>query len=238
MDASSLLERNHLLSLLKPEVQQRLLPLLKLVTIPIGHVLSKANRPISTVYFPLSCVASNLRTTEDGITVEMATVGNEGFVGVPLLLGTQHDPMDSVAQIDGEALSMSAEDFINTIEDGTTGLRDILLLFTQATLSQVIQNAACNRSHSIEQRCARWILMTEERVQKESFILGHHFVSYMLATSTASVTSAMAVLSKAHLITYGGELISVLDRPRLEEASCSCYGIIKGEYDRLLGPSL
>jgi CRP-like cAMP-binding protein len=238
MDASSLLQRNHLLSLLKPEVQQRLLPLLNLVTIPIGQFISEANRPVSTVYFPVSCVASSLRTTEDGVTVEMATVGKEGFVGLPLLLGTQHDPMDSIAQIDGEALSMSAEDFINTVEDETTGLRNILLLYTQATLTQVIQNAACNRSHNIEQRCARWILMTQDRVQRESFILGHHFVSYMLAAPEASVTSAMAVLSKANLLTYSGNVIHVLDRPRLKEASCSCYDIINREYDRLLNTGL
>ena len=238
MDASSLCQRNHLLSLLKPEVQQRVLPLLNLVNIPIGQFLSEASRPISTVYFPLSFVASSLRTTEDGVTVEMATVGNEGFVGLPLLLGTQHDPLDSIAQIDGEALSMSGENFINTIEDSTTGLRNILLLYTQATFTQVIQNAACNRSHSIEQRCARWILMTRDRAQRESFILGHHFVSYMLAAPEADVESAMAVLANARLLTYSGNVIHVVDRPRLKEASCSCYDVIKREYDRLLNTSL
>ncbi len=235
MDASSLLQRNHLLSLLKPEVQQRLLPLLTLVTIPIGQFCSESNRPISTVYFPLSFVASSLRTTEDGITLEMATIGNEGFVGLPLLLGTQHELLDCIAQIDGEALSMSALDFINFVEDETTGLRNILLLYTQATLTQVIQNAACNRSHSIEQRCARWILMTQDRAQREAFMLGHHFVSYLLAVPEDRVTSAMAVLTRANLASYIGNMIHVLDRRRLEEASCSCYDIVKREYDRLLG---
>jgi hypothetical protein len=147
MDASSLFQRNHLLSILKPEVQQRLLPLLKPVTIPIGQVVCEANRPVSTVYFPLSFVSSSLRTTEDGITMEIATVGNEGFVGLPLLLGTQYDPLDAIAQIGGEGLSMTAKDFISTIDDGTTGLRNILQLYTQANIVQVIQNAACNRAH-------------------------------------------------------------------------------------------
>jgi CRP-like cAMP-binding protein len=168
------------------------------------------------------------------LTLEMATVGNEGFVGVPLLLGAQQETMDSVAQIGGEALSMSAEDFLNTIEDATTGLRKILLLSTQATFSQVIQNAACNRAHSIRQRCAKWILMTQDRVQAKSFILGRHFISYMLVVPEAIVTSTMEMLSKADLITYIGGRIHVLNRELLEEASCECYGVIKREYDRLL----
>jgi hypothetical protein len=214
MDVSSL-QRNHLLSLLKPEVQQRLLPLLTLVSIDIGEILAEADRITSTVYFPLSLVASSLRTTEDGVTVEMITVGNEGFVGLPLLLGSGHDPLRCIVQIDGEGLTMSAEDFIDTIEDGTTGLRNILLLYTQAALNQVIHNATCNRVHSIAQRCARWILMTQDRVQKESFILGGNFVSYMLAAPEAAVTSAMGTLSKANLLTYVGGKIHVLNRPHL-----------------------
>jgi Crp-like helix-turn-helix protein len=234
MDAS-FLQRNHLLSLLKPEVQQRLLPLLKPVTISIGQIVSKANRPVSTVYFPLSFVSSSLRTTEDGITREIATVGNEGFVGLPLLLGTQYDPLDAIAQIGGEGLSMAAKDFISAIDDGGTGLRNILQLYTQANIVQVIQNAACNRSHNIERRCARWIIMTQDRCQEDSFILGHHFVTYMLNASQDVVMKTMTALTKANLITYSGGRISVLDRPRLKEASCSCYDVVNREYHRLLG---
>jgi hypothetical protein len=89
----------------------------------------------------------------DGITMEIATVGNEGFVGMPLFFGSQHDPLDSIEQIGGEALTMSAEDFKNMIEDATTGLRKLLLLYAQAEFSQVVHNAACNRAHSIETVC-------------------------------------------------------------------------------------
>jgi CRP-like cAMP-binding protein len=223
---------------LKPEIQQRLLPLLKLVTVNIGHAISKADRPISTVYFPLSCVGSSLKTTEDGLTLEMATIGNEGFVGVPLLLATEQETMDCIAQIGGEALIMSAEDFRNTIDDATTGLRKILLLSTQATFSQVIQNAACNRAHSIRQRCARWILMTQDRVHEDSFMLGRHFISYMLVVPEAIVTSTMEMLSKSNLITYIDGRIHILNRDLLEEASCECYGAINREYKRLLNTGL
>jgi hypothetical protein len=137
MHASSTreLQRNHLLSLLKPEIQQRLLPLLNLVSVEIGQFILYADRPSSTVYFPLSFVSSSLKTLENGITMEMATIGNEGFIGMPLFFGSQREPLDSIAQIGGEALTMSAEDFHNTIEDATTGLRSILLLDTQAVFN-------------------------------------------------------------------------------------------------------
>jgi CRP-like cAMP-binding protein len=236
MSASSteMFQRNRLLSLLKPEVHQRLLPLVKSVTVDIGQSVSVADRPTSTVYFPLSFVSSSLKTIEDGVTVEIATVGNEGFVGLPLLLGSEHEPIDSIAQIEGEAIIIAADDFIHTIEDGTTGFRNILLRYTQAAITQVVQNAACNQAHTIEQRCARWILMTHDRVHMQSFILARQFLSYMLVVPEARVPIAMAALAKAHLITYIGARIHVVDRQRLEEVSCTCYGLIRREYDRLL----
>ncbi len=227
------LQRNHLLSLLQPESQQRVRPLLTVVDVPLGEYVSRADQPNSTVYFPLSCVTSSLKTTEDGITMEMATVGHEGFVGLSLLLGAEQ-PMDSIAQIDGEALSMSGKDFLHTIEDATIGLREILLLYAQALLSQVVQNAACNRAHSIEQRCARWILMTHERTRKDSFILGHPFIAYMLVVPETAVTRAMETLVQAQLITYTRNRIHIVNREQLEEASCECYGVIKRGYDRML----
>lgn len=240
MHASSIavLQRNHLLSLLRPEVQQRLLPLLNLVTVEIGQFVLRADRPTSTLYFPLSFVSSSLKTIEDGITIEIATIGNEGFVGMPLFFGSQQEPLDSIAQIGGEALTMSAEEFNNMIEDPTTGLRKLLLLYTQAAFSQVVQNAACNRAHSIEQRCARWILMTQDRVHDESFILGSHFISYMLVIPEAIVASIIETLSKAELISYIGGKIRVLNRPHLKMVSCECYDVIKREYDRLLNTAL
>jgi hypothetical protein len=149
-------------------------------------------------------------------------------------LEVKQEPIDSIAQIGGEALTMSAKGFHNTIEDATTGLRNILLLYTQAVFNQVAQNAACNRAHSIEQRCARWILMTHDRVHDEAFILGSHFISYMLVVPEAIVTSTIETLSKARLISYNSGKIRVLDRPHLKNISCDCYGDIKREYERLL----
>ena len=230
MRASSLadLQRNHLLSLLRPESQQRVRPLLTLVDVHLGQSLSAADQPTSTVYFPLSCVISSLRTTEEGITMEMATVGNEGFVGLSRLLGFEQEPMDAVAQIDGEALSMSTKDFLHTIEDATIGLRTILLLYAPALLSQVVHNAACNRAHSIEQRCARWILMTHYRTRKKSFFLGHRFISYMLVVPQATVNRAMETLANAKLITYTYDRIDILNREQLKRPVASATATSSG----------
>jgi CRP-like cAMP-binding protein len=203
------------------------------VTVNVGEFLSQADLPISTVYFPLSLVASCIKTMEDGVTLEVATVGNEGFVGTPLILGSQHELVDSIVQIDGKAISMPAEDFREAVEDRTNDWERILLRYTQAAFSQVVQNMACSRSHTIEQRCARWILMTHDRVQRQSFLLGHMFLSYMLAVSETSVKNALQTLSEANLINVSSE-IEVLDREGLEKASCECYGVIKREYDQLL----
>jgi CRP-like cAMP-binding protein len=227
------LDQNRLLSLLPPEVLKRVLPLLKRVTINVGEFLLQTDLPISTVYFPLSLVSSSIKTMDDGVTVEVATVGNEGFVGTPLLLGSQHELMDSVVQIDGEAIAMSAEDFRQTVEDRRSAWGKTLLRYTQASFSQALQNLACNRTHTIEQRCARWILMTHDRVQRQSFLLGHVFLSYMLAAPESGITNAMKTLSQANLIKVLPK-IQVLDREGLENASCVCYGIIKREYDQLL----
>jgi hypothetical protein len=150
------------------------------------------------------------------------------------LFGTEQEPIDAVAQIGGEALSMSTKDFLHTSEDATIGLRVILLLYAPGLLSQVVHNAACNRAHSIEQRCARWILMTHYRTRKESFFLGHRFISYMLVVPQATVNRAMETLANAKLITYTYDRIDILNRQQLEKASCVCYCDIKRGYDRIL----
>jgi CRP-like cAMP-binding protein len=231
-----ILPPNRLLSLLTNDVRQQMLPMLHQVTLKTGEFLAQANQPVSTVYFPLSFVASSIKTMKDGVTIEVATVGNEGFIGMPLLLGSESETIDTIVQVDGEALSMSAKDFSQTLGDGSSGLRSILLRYAQAAFSQVIQNAACNQSHTIERRCARWILMTQDRVGEPSFMLGHHYLSFMLAAPKERVTSALETLPKNGLV-HDGHRLQVLDRERLEQASCDCYRIIKHEYDRLLSAS-
>jgi len=228
------LQGNRLLALLTRELRQRLLPLVRLTALAAKQVLYEANGRINTIYFPLGAVASELSTMADGATVEVATIGKEGMLGIPVLLGGDTISLEVIAQIPGPALAMTREDFQRTLNDGASGLSPILLRYTQALLTQIAQQSACNRSHVIEKRCARWILMTHDRVQRPEFPLTHEFLAYMLGARRASVSIAASTLAKAGLISYTRGSIHVLNRKRLEKASCECYGVIKGEYDRLL----
>jgi CRP-like cAMP-binding protein len=144
--------QNRLLSLLTNDVRQQMLPMLHHVKLTTGEFLTQANQPVSTVYFPLSSVSSSVKSVEGGVTIEVATVGNEGFVGLPLVLGSESDLVDSIVQIDGEAPSMSAKDFVQTLAS-SDGLRSTLLHYAQAALGHVIQNAACNQSHYRKALC-------------------------------------------------------------------------------------
>jgi CRP-like cAMP-binding protein len=229
------LEGNRLLSLLSPDTRRQMLPALKLISCEMGRVLYEPDRVITHIYFPLTVVTSVLSEMTDGTTVEVATVGREGMVGLPVFLGDETTFLRTIAQIPGAALSMGRIDFLNLVEDKTSGLRRILLRYTQALFGQLAQQSACNRSHNMEERCARWILMTQDRVGHDEFPLTQEFLAFMLGARRASVTLAAGILARAGLIQYTRGKIQVLDRAGLEEASCECYGVIQREYERLIG---
>jgi CRP-like cAMP-binding protein len=229
------LEANRLLALLSPEARRQMLPALKLITFEMSHQVYEPIQPISHVYFPLTAVTSVLSEMEDGTTVEVATIGREGMVGLPVFLGDESTFLRCIAQIPGTALSMEREEFRDIVTKRQNGLQAILLRYTQALFSQLAQQSACNRSHNMEERCARWILMTHDRVGHDEFPLTQEFLAYMLGSRRSSVTIAAGILANAGLIYYSRGKIQVLDRARLEEASCECYGVIQREYERLIG---
>ena len=229
------LESNRLLALLTPETRSRILPALKVITLEMSHILYEPDRVITHLYFPVTVVTSVLSEMDDGTTVEVATVGREGMVGLPVFLGEETTSLRTIVQIPGTALSIGRDDFLHIIDDKTSGLQRILLRYTQALFTQLAQQSACNRSHNMEERCARWILMTQDRVRQDEFPLTHEFLAYMLGARRASVTLAAGILASAGLIRYTRGRVHVLDRARLEEASCECYGIIQRAYERLIG---
>lgn len=231
------LEGNRLLALLDPDTRRRMLPALKLITLEMSHELYHPDRTITHIYFPLTVVTSVLSEMDDGTTVEVATIGREGMVGLSVFLGDETTFLRTIAQIPGTALSMGRDDFLSMIEDKKSGLQPILLRYTQALFSQLAQQSACNRSHNMDERCARWILMTHDRVGRDEFPLTQEFLAYMLGARRASVTIAAGILAQAGLIRYTRGKIHVLDRGGLEEASCECYRIIQREYERLIGKS-
>ena len=204
------------------------------VKLALNTVLYEANAPITHVFFLSRGVASIIAPVGEGASVEVGTVGNEGFVGLPLLFGVDREPAKAIIQVADGGTRLSAVTFQRALAE-SAALRGLLLRYAQCYMSQVSQSSACNRAHSIEERCARWLLMTHDRVWADEFPLTHEFLSYMLGVRRAGVTVAAGMLQKAGLIEYRHGRIKVVDREGLEAASCACYGIIRETYDRLTG---
>jgi CRP-like cAMP-binding protein len=233
-EASSDPPGNRLLAALPRQDYERLLPSLEIVTSGIKEVVYEPNGPIAYVYFPINSIFSLLTIMADGAALEYATVGNEGMVGLPIFLGAETMPSRAFSQVPGDAMRMKAEVFREAAN--TVGpLHDVLLRYTQALVNQIAQTAACNRLHSIEQRCSRWLLMTHDRVAGDQFVLTQEFLGLMLGVRRQGVNAAAGLLQKAGLIRYRRGQITVLDRQGLEAASCECYRVIRREFDRLLG---
>ena len=172
---------------------------------------------------------------EEGKLIEVATVGNEGMIGLPLFLGTDLTPGTSFSQIPGDALRMPAEHFRNAISQHGPFTR-MLHRYTQALMVQISQGNACNRIHSIEERCARWLLLCHDRVGQDEFTLTQEFLSQMLGVRRATVNLVAATFHQAGLIDYTRGRMRILDRQSLESACCQCYGVIRDEYNRMLEP--
>jgi len=226
--------RNRLLASLPADLLTRFKARLEPIDLKSGDVLFEPDEPIAHVYFPVNAVVSLLAIMTDGNAGEVATVGNEGMVGVPIFLGTESMPVQSITQVAGAAYRMRGDDFLNEAR-GEGVLHDLLHRYTQALLTQVAQSAVCNRLHPMEERAARWLLMTHDRVGASEVRLTHEFLAAMLGVRRATVSVAAGLLERAGLIEQRCGVIRIVDRPGLETASCGCYFIIKAEYERLLG---
>ena len=199
-----------------------------------GQRLHEVDGPISHVYFPRSGVASVVARMHEGGTVEVATIGNEGIVGLAAYLGDGRSPMEVFVQIPGEAVRMEADAFRYEIRAGGA-LRVGIRRYAQALLTQVGQSAACNRVHPIDERCARWLLMSHDRIVGDEIQLTQEFLAEMLGVRRAGVSRAAGLLKRRKVIDYRRGRIHVLDRKLLEKAACECYAFIRTEHDRLVG---
>ncbi len=223
---------NKLLATLSREEYDRILPNLELVSLSSKQVLYEVNQPIEYAYFPRNGVCSVLNIMQDGQGIEAATVGNEGMVGVPLLLGTHQIPLRAISQIPSDAWRMKADVFIREVYWGCP-LHTLLLRYTQTLMNQIFQTAACNRLHPVEKRCCRWLLMTRDRVNSDEFPLSPEVLSQMLGVCRSSRAEVVAKLGKAGLIRYEGGIMTLLDPQGLESAACKCYQVLKQEFVRL-----
>jgi CRP-like cAMP-binding protein len=225
-----------LLELLPTDERAWLTPRIERVTLKVGEILAEANEPYRHVYFPETCVLSFVNhMSGHEVGVEVGTIGKEGMAGLSVFLDAMAAPSMTLAQIPGEAARVDAHVFAA----GTAHLPQLerrLRRYTHAFLTQVAQTAACNRMHAVQQRCARWLLMTHDRVGTDSFALTHRFLAFMLGVRRASVTDVASGLQRRGLIRYSRGVITIADRAGLEQASCDCYRIVHEHFDRLLGP--
>jgi len=233
-DGQSTPLRNGILSALPDGELRRLLPELTTVSLDSGQVIYEPDEPIDHVYFPVDAVISVISVLSDGSTVEVATVGNEGMAGVAAFLGATSAPHRSLSQVPGTAARLPAA-VLRDVAHRNGALADRLRRYTQALLNQIAQTAACNRMHSIEARCARWLLMMHDRAQVDHFQLTQRFLAQMLGVRRATVTVAAGRFQQAGLIRYRRGKITVLDRAGLEGVTCECYAVVRRQYERLLG---
>jgi CRP-like cAMP-binding protein len=233
MSSNSKNSTNRLLAALIADDYQRLLPELETCRMQPKDKLYEPDKPIEYVYFPLSGVASLLAIMEDGTLVEVGTVGNEGMIGIPVFLGAEKTNGMAFYQVPGDAVRMKADAFRKEIKHNDHFVR-ILQRYTQALFTMLAQHTGCNRVHNIYQRCARWLLMTHDRVHDDEFMLTQEFLGMMLGVRRASVNEVMQTMQDEGFVRYQRGVITVIDRAGLEAAACECYAVIKEEYDRML----
>ncbi len=227
-------QSNRLLAALPRASLGRIIPDLDLKPLKMRQVMQLRRRPIREIVFPLAGVASMISMGNSSDSVEVATIGCEGMIGLPLFLGDRKAASQIFMQVPGEGLHLSAAAFRRHLAR-EPALSRALLLYTQALLTQVAQCSACNCHHPVEARCARWLLQTHDRVKGDVFPLTQDFLGLMLGVRRSSVTTTAGALQKRKLIRYSRGTITVLDRKGLEKAACACYRLISKEYDRLLG---
>jgi CRP-like cAMP-binding protein len=224
---------NKLLAKIPAEELHRLQPHLKEVELPHMLVLSEPDQRIEHVYFPTIGVVSMVNEPDDGNIVEFATIGNEGMAGFPILLGSFTMPSRVIVQVPGSALRMRASELIEVLNQAPA-LQALLMRYVMALLNQIAQSTSCNRLHEVQERCARWLLHTHDRVNGDGFSLTHEFLGQMLGVHRPTVSIAARMLQQAGLIRYNRGHIEVIDREGLEAAACSCYRLITEQYVRLL----
>ncbi len=225
---------NHLLAALPAEEFDRLMSDLKPVNLELGEVIYESGEHLEYIYFPTTAIISLLYIMENGSTAEIGMAGNDGLVGIALYMGGSTTPNRAVVQSAGNAFRLSSKAL--KFEFGIGGIfQNILLRYTQYLMTQISQTAVCNRLHTVEQQLCRWLLINHDLLQTNKLIMTHDLIANMLGVRREGVSIAAGRLQKKGLIKYVRGTITMLDRKALQSAACECYGVVKEEYDRLLG---
>jgi CRP-like cAMP-binding protein len=226
---------NRLLSGLSSEDFELLQRDLVLTPLVLHENIFPAGEPAEFVWFPHEGVISLVAVDAEGEAVEVATVGREGMTGLALVLGSETMTNRAMVQVVGRGSKMRSSAFRSALQASPT-LRQHMLRYVLAVVTQVSQNAACNQLHAINTRCARWLLTTHDRVEGDSFGLTQEYLAMMLGVTRVSVSAAAGALQKAGLIRYSRGVVTITDRAGLEAAACDCYRIIEDEFARLRAP--
>jgi len=229
-----LLPENRLIAALSRKDRERLLGNCERVDLAFGEVLSESGGPIRHVFFPTDSIVSLVIPVPGHTGLEVGLVGNEGLLGVPLLLGVDVWPLRAVVQGAGPAWRMQAGPFRRELESSVT-LRRWLNRYLYVSMWQLAQSAACARFHVVEARLARWLLLTQDRAHADEFHVTQEFLAYMLGARRVGITEAAGALQRKRLIVYRRGHITVLDRGGLEGAACGCYAVEQAVYRDVLG---
>ncbi|MDD2800567.1 MAG: Crp/Fnr family transcriptional regulator [Methylococcales bacterium] len=225
---------NHLLDALPPKDCSQLLSKCEHIELKFAEVLCRPGERISHVYFPTGSFVSLVTPMDGNAGLEVGLIGNEGMLGITLVLGVDVAPFHALVQGAGPALRMTASAFLSELGQSAT-LQQKLKQYLYVSMRQLAQTAACTRFHVVEARLARWLLMTQDRAHSNYFHVTHVFLAYILGVRRVGITKAANALQKRKLISYQRGNITIIDRAGLEAASCACYRADKESYAHILG---
>ncbi|MEO7659740.1 MAG: Crp/Fnr family transcriptional regulator [Pyrinomonadaceae bacterium] len=225
---------NHLLAALPKEDLERIEPHLESVSLSLGQVLYESGDKLSHLYFPTTAIVSMLYIMQNGGTAEIGIAGNNGLVGIALFMGGDTTPSRAIVQSAGEAVRLEGKWLLKEFK--RSGIfQEIVLRYTQALMTQISQTAVCNRLHNIQQQLCRWLLINHDQLPADTLIMTHDLIANMLGVRREGVTQAAGFLQDEGYIKYARGTVIILDRAGLESICCECYGVVRNEYDRLLG---
>lgn len=223
---------NHLLSALSPSEFEQLNSVLELVHLPLGQILYEPDQAIEYAYFPLDAVVGLLNAVEGGHGIETATVGNEGLIGVPLVLGAIQISMRAVVRVPGQAFRISAKALQTELLE-LRSLQLLLLRYVQTLMSQISQDLVCTQIHTTQERCCYLLLLMHDRIGRADLPLTYEGLARMVGIRRDSIGLIISTLERAGLVQHQRGRISVLDRAGLESAACDCYPIVRSDFDQI-----
>lgn len=225
--------KSQLLAALPEPDRVRLERLMHPVKLNAWQVLSEPGERLRYTYFPETCVISLMSVMREGKAIEVGTIGREGMTGMSCLIGVDAVGQRFVSQVPGTALRMKTSDLLEAARPDSPAWR-LFMRYSVAFAHQLMQGVACAKFHSVDKRCCRWLITTQDRAGSDRFDLTHELLSLMLGTRRVSVSQALKKLRDRGLIDYRRGTIAVLNRPALEARACECYGIVDDMYRRLV----